>query len=350
MDVAELPFREVWAADFEFGSDSYGRQKPVCVVAKELKTGRTIRLWEDEFGPAPPYQVGNDTLFVAFFASAEFWCHLALGWPMPRRVLDLFTEYRCLTNGPKGVKASLLKALDRFGLGSIEVGEKEEMRHLAMRGGPWTAEERHDLLAYCQSDVVALERLLPAMLPYLELPYALLRGRYMIASARMEYHGVPIDLVTLERLRRHWPDIQDSLIADIDTDYGVFVGRTFKRDRFIAYLESTGMPWPRLVSGDLDMRDRTFREMSRIFPQVSALRELRAALSKMRLNALEVGADSRSRCLLSPFPGTLRAKSPSSSRFIFGPSVWLRGLIKPSSGYGIAYIDWEQQEFASRRR
>src|SRR5262249_39706099 len=27
------------------------------------------------------------------------------------------------------------------------------------------------------------------------------------------------------------------------------------------------------------------------------------------------------------------------------PSVWLRGLIKPPPGYGIAYVDWSQQEF-----
>src|SRR5262249_48012560 len=31
--------------------------------------------------------------------------------------------------------------------------------------------------------------------------------------------------------------------------------------------------------------------------------------------------------------------------FIFGPSVWLRGLIKPPPGSAIAYIDWKQQEF-----
>jgi DNA polymerase I-like protein with 3'-5' exonuclease and polymerase domains len=29
----------------------------------------------------------------------------------------------------------------------------------------------------------------------------------------------------------------------------------------------------------------------------------------------------------------------------FGPSVWLRGLIKPPAGHGVAYIDWSQQEF-----
>ncbi|MBF0301240.1 MAG: DNA polymerase I, partial [Oligoflexia bacterium] len=35
----------------------------------------------------------------------------------------------------------------------------------------------------------------------------------------------------------------------------------------------------------------------------------------------------------------------SNSKYIFGPSVWIRGLIKPRKGFGVAYIDWEQQEF-----
>ena len=37
--------------------------------------------------------------------------------------------------------------------------------------------------------------------------------------------------------------------------------------------------------------------------------------------------------------------SRRNTRFIFGPSVWLRGLIQPPPGYGVAYIDWSQQEF-----
>ena len=35
---------------------------------------------------------------------------------------------------------------------------------------------------------------------------------------------------------------------------------------------------------------------------------------------------------------------PSNTRYIFGPSVWLRNLIKPPPGYGVAYVDWCQQE------
>ena len=47
---------------------------------------------------------------------------------------------------------------------------------------------------------------------------------------------------TLELLRQHWSDIQDQLIADIDADYGVYEGRTFKADRFAAWLGAQKYP------------------------------------------------------------------------------------------------------------
>jgi DNA polymerase I len=75
------------------------------------------------------------------------------------------------------------------------------------------------------------------------------------------------------------------------------------------------------------------------------MRELRQALSQMRLADLAVGADGRNRCLLSPFRSKTGRNQPSNSRFIFGPSTWLRSLIKPTKGRAVAYIDWSQQEF-----
>ena len=70
-----------------------------------------------------------------------------------------------------------------------------------MRGGPWTDDERGGILDYCEGDVDALARLLPAMLPKIDLPRALLRGRYMAAAARMEHAGVPIDQEKLALFR-----------------------------------------------------------------------------------------------------------------------------------------------------
>lgn len=341
-----LPFREIWAVDFEFGSEAGENPEPVCLVGWELHGGRKLRLWRDDFDTAPPYPTGPDALFVAYYASAEIGCHLALGWPVPERVLDLFTEFRNHTDGISTVGgAGLLGAQAHYGLDSIGTVEKDEMRDLVLRGGPWTADERAAILEYCESDVAALARLLPAMLHHIDLPRALLRGRYMGAIARMERNGVPIDVKALALQRRHWPDIQDQLIAEVDRDYSVYEGPTFKADRFAAWLAHNNIPWPRLDSGRLDLSDDTFREVARAWPVVAPLRELRAALSQMRLSELAVGRDGRNRTMLSAFRARTGRNQPGNTKFIFGPSVWLRGLIKPSPGHGIAYIDWAQQEF-----
>jgi DNA polymerase I len=90
------PFDEIWLVDFEFRAPAGERPDPVCLCARELRSGRRLRLWRDELGATPPYSIGRHSLFVAYFASAELGCHLALGWPMPVRILDLFTEFRCL--------------------------------------------------------------------------------------------------------------------------------------------------------------------------------------------------------------------------------------------------------------
>jgi DNA polymerase I len=342
----QLPFGEIWAIDFEFVAKSGENPEPVCLVAWELRSGRKVRLWHDEFGGAPPYPTGPDALFVAYYASAEISCHLALGWPIPERVLDLFTEFRNHTNGlPTISGAGLLGALAHYGLDSIGAIEKDEMRDLILRGGPWTDAERVAILDYCWGDVAALARLLPAMQADIDLPRALFRGRYMVAAARMERNGVPIDTESLELLRRYWSDIQDGLIAEIDHDYGVYDGRTFKVDAFAAFLVQINIPWPRLDSGRLDLSDDTFREMARAYPVVAPLRELRSALSQMRLSDLEVGKDGRNRTMLSAFRARTGRNQPSNTKFIFGPAVWLRGLVQPPAGHAIAYIDWQQQEF-----
>src|SRR5262249_45818023 len=236
-------WREVWAVDFEFTAPTGEQPSPVCLVGHELKSGKVTRLWRDQFGPVPPYPVDADCLFVAYYASAELGCHLTLGWPLPARVLDLYVEFRNQTNGlPTVAGRGLVGALAAHGLDSIGADEKTEMRDLVMRGGPWSDDERIAVLDYCESDVDALARLLPAMLPKIDLPRALLRGRYMCAAARMEHAGVPVDVEMLVRLRAHWTDIRDELIARIDTDYGVFEGRTFKAAKFADWLARAGVP------------------------------------------------------------------------------------------------------------
>jgi DNA polymerase I len=344
--VADFEFEFGGHASFEDAGRSGERPRPVCMVAKELRSGKTWRLWRGKFDSVPPFPIGTDTLFVAYYASAELGCFRALGWPMPANVLDLFTEFRDRTNGlitPAG--SGLIGALTYYGLDTIGTVEKNDMRALILRGGPWSENERAAILEYCESDVMPLVLLLEAMAPRLDLPRALLRGRYMKAAAAMEYAGTPIDRSTLALLREHWTAIQDDLIAAIDADYHVFDGRSFRADRWAKYLSTNNIPWPHDENGRLRLDDGTFRQMAKAYPAVSPMRELRSALSELRLNDLAVGADGRNRTILSAFRSRTGRNQPSNTKYIFGPSVWLRGLVKPPPGHGVAYIDWSQQEF-----
>jgi hypothetical protein len=491
-------YREVWAVDFEFTAPPGHRPRPLCVVARELLSGRLVRRWlEGEDAGAPPYGTGPDVLLVAYYSSAEWGCHLALDWPIPVRVLDLYAEFANHTSGthpPLG--RGLLGALGYFGLPALDSLEKKQMQELAARGGSYTDAERAALLDYCQTDVDALARLLPAMLPHIDVPRALLHGRYAVAAARMEWHGVPLDTDTLARLLGNWDRIKNRLVARVNERYGVYepAGRTidpttrlgaalheaartngldvhvlaealdvvwkeereryaetaeafrharaatgltaarvrrledegkdhldvygldvsarelagtypelgigrgydpdapdeddhaarlfermkdapttapvkhspemigravelagtagdyagpmkFSAARWALYLERNSIPWPRLESGALALDDETFREMAQLYPeQVGPIRELRHALGQMRLSALAVGPDGRNRTLLSMFKSKTGRNQPSNSAFIFGPSCWLRSLIRPAPGRGLAYCDWSAQE------
>jgi DNA polymerase-1 len=341
-------FREVWAVDFEFESQAGNRPEPVCLVALELASNRSVRIFRDELRGlrAPPYSIGPESLFVAFYSSAELGCHLALDWPLPANVLDLYVEFRNLTNGidlPAG--AGLLGALLYFGHDPMDSVEKDEMRQLALRGGLYNAEEKQALLDYCEGDVLALRKLLTSIGPHLDLPRALLRGRYMKAVAHIEWAGVPINTASLTMLQAHWENIQGELIRRVDAGHGIYKGRSFNHDQFARWLFEHQIPWPRHPSGSLALDEDTFHVMEHLHPQLQAIRQLRATLSQMRLSDLAVGPDGRNRTLLSPFRARTGRNQPSNTKSIFGTAVWLRSLIESAPSMGTGYIDWSQQEF-----
>lgn len=344
-------YREVWVVDYEFRAAPGERPCVVCVVAYEVRSNRTIRLWQDELQQAGcPYGTGPDSLVVAYYASAEVTCHLALGWPLPSNILDLYSEFRVETNGlVLPMSNGLLGALEYYGHSGISAIEKDAMRDLVLSGGPYTQEERQSILNYCQSDVDATTTLLSAMGHLFKndqrMAHALLRGRYSKAVAHIEFDGIPIDGPLLLTLRENWTAIQDKLIARVDAQYGVYDGRTFKLARFEDYLMRGGIPWPVLASGRLRLDDDTFSEQCKIYPALRPLKELRQALGQLRLSELAVGADNRNRAMLSMFRAKTGRNQPSTSKFAFGLSTWLRGLIKPEPGHGLAYVDWSQQEF-----
>jgi DNA polymerase I-like protein with 3'-5' exonuclease and polymerase domains len=302
--------------------------------------------------PTIPYPTGEDTLFVAYYASAEILCHLSLGWPVPRNIIDLYCEFRTLHNGryfstndPKK-RWGLTSALTFYGLPCMGTDRKDSMRGRILQGPPYTQHEREQILEYCGQDVDGTVQLFAKMLPSIEIPYALMRGEFSANCGKIEFAGIPIDMDVFPLLNQQWENIQLHLISEVDKEYGIYEGTTFKERNFLKYLMKHNIGWPRTPTGKPKTNHDTFKEMCSTYPKLLPLKELRDTIGQLKLKKLQVGDDGRNRTLLSPF-GTVTSRcAPSTAKYSFGPAKWFRSLIKPGSDKAIAYMDYAQQEYA----
>jgi DNA polymerase-1 len=290
---ADLPFSELWCIDFEYypgrglknGGVDGDPVTPLCLVAHEVRSGRTIRLWQDELGHFPPYRLDHSALIISYGLAAEFSCHLRLDWGEPARAIDALIEFRHLTNDGRDRDRSLVGALRFFGLDDLDAAHKKAMRDRILQGPPFTEQEKRDILDYCEDDVRALVRLLLRLLPTIRSwRHALHRGRVQWAIAKIEGRGPPFDLPLLTRLRRHWDGMRTDRVSILDP-FGVYEivdgVAHWRMHRFEAFVAHHRLAWPRLVSGQLCINDETFREMAILYPAVNPLRELRCSLSQL---------------------------------------------------------------------
>jgi len=184
-----------------------------------------------------------------------------------------------------------------------------------------------------------------SLLDDINIQHALIRGSYLIANAVIESTGVPIDINLLHKLRANKNAILDCVIRHYDADYGVYNAQKFNEARFKQYLTKHGIRWPQSPQGKLALTNDVFKEQASIYPQLLPLKNLRKFLSEFKTLDFPVGQDSRNRCSINPFASKTGRNQPSNRDHIFGPAVWVRNLISPKKGMGIAYIDWSQQEF-----
>ena len=334
-------YDHVWLVDFEYGSGESraDASEPRCMVAKDYLSKQTVRLWLDGVSkPSCPIDLGSRNLYVTFYAPAEIGCHVALGWRLPARVVDLNAELRLIMNGyptpmadvlkeKKITRHQLLAALHYFDLKhlALESDSKRDFQELALRGGPYTAEEKAMLLDYNEFDVLALEHLLPRMLPYIRnFAHALIRGRYMACAGVVEQTGVPVDLPLVRRLQSRWTDIVDRLISRKRDEYDVIKYRDIDQQKFTKWLRNNDLRiWPRTRSGYYQTDRDTLDDMAKIFPVAMGLKEFLYAVRRTKLfDTLTIGDDGRNRFLLSPFSSKTGRNQPSSAKAVFGPATW----------------------------
>jgi hypothetical protein len=190
--------------------------------------------------------------------------------------------------------------------------------------------------------------------PYSDFTDALTRGKFVAELAKMEHRGIPIDMSVYMQLadKDIWAYLRDVMVPEIDRAYGVYVRDRmgewhFSEALFAAYLKRIGLyqHWPRTDTGKLILRNKVFEDMTKGYPALESLRQLRHARGKMRKFKLAVGSDGRARTTLWPFKSKTARTQPKASQFIFSPAVWLRPLIKPGPGMAVAYVDYSAMEF-----
>jgi DNA polymerase family A len=363
-DWRALPFEELWVVDTEFypgaglanGGRPGDKATPLCLVALEMRTGRIIHRWQDEFGPFPPYRLDAGALIMGYMISAEFGSHIMLGWGRPACALDPYIEFRHHVNDGAAKAGDREKgfygldgALRYFHENGIDTAHKTEMRDRILQGPPFNAGERAAILAYCEEDTRALAQLVKHIAPTIRsLPHAMMRANFQWAIAQQERRGVPLDAPRLDRIRSLWSAIRSALVIEMDAPYGIYEfvdGEPhWRKQRFADYVRNNRMTWPTYDDGVLDEREQTFREMAGRYPQIENLRELRYSISKLRLNDLHVGNDGRNRALLGAYGTKTGRNAPSNSKFVFGPAKWIRFLITPPPGRALIHRDYCQQE------
>jgi DNA polymerase-1 len=340
-------YREVVLVDMEYFCPNGERPREICRVWHELISGQWGEAWTwNGTASVPSFPTGPDVLFISHSLPAEFSCLLANGETLPTHAVDTLVEFKVSTNGAEtGSKPGLVSALTYYGLDPGDAVEKDAGRARAQLGGPFTAEDKQQLLMYCRHDVESLRRLVLRMWPGIDWPRAIYRGRYGAAVARMRHAGIPLDVGTLALLDANRPEVVEKLIRRVDTAYGVYEGSTFKETLFEQYLAEAGLAsaWPRLPSGRLSLNREVFKEMATTFPRLEQLRQLRRTTAQLHGATLAVGRDGRNRFHVFPFAAVTGRDLPKGES-ILGHPKWERGLIKPAPGMAVGHLDIRNQE------
>jgi hypothetical protein len=355
-------WRRVWVLDTEYKSTEGELQVPHCLCALDLISLERRDVWLTPGTPCP-FSMAKDELFILYAADADILTFIAMpGWPVPLAVVDPRVEWIRIDNGGDQYKPgrrekkgySLLDAARTFHVPAIPETAKKHWRDIAIRGAPFSEEERRGLLHYCRTDVDLTARVLMAMWGDANLSdprtfqQALIRGRYLAAAASCYVTGIPLCMPDVKRVTRYAREARLGLIrnkANIFPVYrsdGTFSHRLFAR---LLYQQGQLARWPRTPTGAPSTSEETFEKMADEWPLAGELGRFRTLLDQLKTFDLPIGLDGRARVHLRAF-GTKsgRNNTAKGGGFIFALNSVFRHLIQPARGRALILVDWSNQE------
>jgi DNA polymerase-1 len=361
----------VWDFEYEVTGGEYHLQagdlpRVLCAVAyvldEHLQHIDTIRLWRGEFGPEPPFDVGPDTLFVAYSAWADLTCFMTLGWRFPAHVFDLHTAYLATSNillpydpdeKRKRRRKRLPDACRTYGIEGWEQIDKESIAE-DIGNGHWQKYGKEAVLEYCEEDVKKSVELLRAMLrgrpglPSVDPQRVIWWSEYSAKCvAQIQARGMPIDLELWNLVQENKAAVIGELLRRFDPSFGsecpIYTPEgEWSYTRFEQWLIHTGVThWPRLESGRLDTDADAFGIMAHV-SGVEKLHALRDSLGVIVRAKLPIGADGRNRPSLFPFCTATGRNAHAKS--LFNAHAGMRSFMVAPADTNLVYFDWRTQE------
>ena len=341
---------------------------PLCLVAyvldENLRHVRTIRMWREELlaSTHSPFDIGPDTLFVAYSAWAEMTCFKVLGWQFPVHIFDLHTAYLAASNvllpyepDVKRTKPRkrLSDACRAYGIEGWERIDKEKISEDIGRG-LWRNYGREAVFDYCEEDVrmstLLLRKMLrgTALFPAASVKHVLHWSNYSAKSvALIQSRGIPIDVPLWNLVQENKAAVIGELLRQFDPSYGdddpiYSPDGEWEYARFERWLIRSGVPaWPRLESGALDISGDAFELMYHM-PGVEGLLALRNSVGFIAKARLPIGRDGRNRPSLFPFV-TATGRN-AHTRSPYNAHAGVRSFIVfPPDTFGV-YLDWRTEE------
>jgi hypothetical protein len=228
-------FHSIVVCDFEYEVAPSDLPNVLCMVAyvldENLRHVRTIHRWRGEFGPTPPFDIGPDSLFVAYSAWAEMTCFKMLGWKFPIHIFDLHTAHLAASNillpySPGEVHKKPLKGLSEacraHGLEGWKNIDKDAIAK-AIGDATWRGRySPQEVVDYCEEDARMEMLLLRAQLRFgTDIPRILHWSDYSAkAVALIQARGMPIDMVLWNLVQENKATIIAALIRQFDPSYG----------------------------------------------------------------------------------------------------------------------------------
>lgn len=340
-------FPQIWSVDFEYKEGPKGPSDIVCMVAKEIFSDEQLRISNFRNIQAPLFLSNHRFIVLTYNLMAEAQCFDALGWPQPKWFLDLMPEYLNLTNNKKRPHGKGLAGfLMHLGIPFTTVDYKDTMRHKILNQNEFSSLELEEIIQYCADDVQGCINGFLKIQPHINIDHALLRSKSVLALYKAQKHGVHVDKVWLEAFQSNSEKIKSRLIADTNQKYNVFEDGVFKQEKFKRFLRNNNIGWPLTISGLLDLREETFKEMALSYPILTELKDTRKVLAQLRLVPLPINTEGNVPAECFPF-GTITGRfQPLAKRNIFARGSWMKNIICPPSAETVYYeIDVKQEEF-----